>query len=86
MAENAIRIPHKLTVDERKRVNLTGAKEVIRFDEELVELDTSLGHLVIQGEGLRLKCLSLSDGAVVVDGTIDSVSYEQPRRSRGLFR
>ena len=86
MADSTLRLPHKLTVDERKRVNLTGAKEVLRFDDEVVELDTSMGPLVIQGQDLRLKCLSLSDGAVVVEGTIFSVSYEEPKRSRGWFR
>ena len=74
MADNGIRLPHKLTIDERKRVNLTGAKEVIRFDETLVELDTSLGNLVIEGSDLRLKCLSLTDGAVMVEGAISSVA------------
>lgn len=86
MADNSIRLPHKLTMDERKKVHLTGAKEVIHFDEELVELDTVLGNLVIQGSDLRLKCLSLDDGAVVVEGKIGSVSYEEPKKARGFFR
>lgn len=86
MGDSTIRMPHKLSIDERKRVNLTGAREVIRFDEELVELDTTLGNLVIQGAGLRLKCLSLTDGAVVVEGTIDSVAYEEPKKRGRFFR
>lgn len=79
-------LPHKLTLDERTRLSLTGATEVVHFDEELVELVTSHGTLVVQGTDLRLKCLSLEDGAVVIQGKIRSVGYEEPRLRRGLFR
>lgn len=86
MAETESKLPHKLTLDERRRLNLTGAKEVIHFDEELVELDTSQGVLTIQGRDLRLKCLSLDDGAVVIQGTISAISYDEGGRKRGFFR
>lgn len=86
MAENGVRLPHKLTLDERKRLNLTGAREVIHFDENTVELGTELGNLVIHGNGLRLKCLSLEDGAVVIQGEISVIAYDEPRKGRGLFR
>lgn len=86
MAETGTKLPHKLTIDERKRLNLTGAREVIHFDEELVELGTSQGVLTIQGSELRLKCLSLDDGAVVIQGSITAVLYDEPRQKRGLFR
>ena len=32
----------RLTLEGRKKLTLTGAKEVLRFDEELAELDTAL--------------------------------------------
>lgn len=79
-------LPHKLTLEERKRLSLTGATEVVRFDEEVVELNTSLGLLVVQGHDLKLKCLSLDDGAVVIQGTISGMIYEEPRQRRGFFR
>ena len=59
-------VPGKLTLDARKKLTLTGAREVVRFDEELVELNTDLGALTIEGRELKLKCLSLDDGTVVV--------------------
>ena len=86
MAENGNPLPHKLTLDERKKLNLTGAREVIHFDEELVELDTARGNLIIQGSGLRLKCLSLEDGAVVIQGNISGLLYDEPKQKRGFFR
>lgn len=76
----------RLTLDRREKLTLTGAKEVVRFDEDLVELNTDLGPLVIEGADLKLKCLSLDDGTVVVEGTIRALSYEEPSRRRSLWR
>lgn len=86
MEENGTSLPHRLVLDERKKLNLTGAREVIRFDEELVELDTARGNLVVQGSDLRLKCLSLEDGAVVIQGNISGILYDEPKQKRGFFR
>lgn len=86
MEENGTSLPHRLVLDERKKLNLTGAREVIRFDEELVELDTARGSLVVQGSDLRLKCLSLEDGAVVIQGNISGILYDEPKQKRGFFR
>ena len=86
MADQNTPLPHKLTLDQRKKLNLTGAREVIHFDEELVELDTALGRLVIQGSGLRLKCLSLEDGNLMIQGNISGIVYDEPKQKRGFLR
>ena len=75
----------RLTLEGRKKLTMTGAKEVLRFDEELAELDTAMGPLTIEGTELKLKCLSLDTGTVVVEGQVQSFSYGQPRR-RGRWR
>lgn len=73
----------KLTMEGRRKLTLTGATEVVRFDEELVELNTGLGSVVIEGTELKLKCLSLDTGTVVVEGELRSFAYEEPKRRRG---
>ena len=75
----------RLTLEGRKKLTLTGAKEVLRFDEELAELDTALGPVPSMVTELKLKCLSLDTGTVVVAGQVQSFSYGQPRR-RGRWR
>ena len=79
---------HKLTLTERKSLTLTGVTEVISFDENAVILKTGLGTLVIHGQGLQLKNLSLDGGQVGVEGTVSALIYEEPRGSglRRLFR
>lgn len=76
----------RLILEGRSRLTLTGAREVLRFDEELAELDTALGTVVIEGAQLKLKCLSLDTGTVVVEGELRAFSYGEPRRRRGWLR
>jgi len=75
-------LPHRLTLNERRQLSMTGVSEVISFDETAVVLRTEMGTLVIQGRDLQLKTLSLEGGQVAVDGTVSSLSYEEPREAR----
>ena len=81
-------LPHKLQLNERKKLTMTGVTEVVSFDETAVVLQTSLGLLIVQGQQLQLKNLSLEGGQVAVEGDIDALSYEEPREGGGrrLFR
>jgi sporulation protein YabP len=86
MAEERIALPDKLTLNERKKLTLTGVTEVVSFEENSVILKTALGTLVIQGHQLQLKTLSLEGGQVDVDGTICALIYEEPRSTGGVLR
>lgn len=79
-------IPHNLTLTERKSMTMTGVTEVIRFDECSVLLRTALGTLLVQGQDLQLKQLTLDGGNVAVDGQISALSYEEPRQGGWLSR
>ena len=82
------RLPHKLQLNERKSLTMTGVTEVVSFDETAVVLQTSLGLLIVQGQQLQLKNLSLEGGQVAGEGDINALSYEEPRQGgwRRLFR
>lgn len=79
-------LPHKLTLNERKNLTLTGVTEVIAFDETTVLLSTTLGRLEVQGENLQLKNLSLDGGQVAVDGEISALFYTQNRQKQSLWQ
>ena len=82
-------LPHKLQLVERQRLTMTGVTEVVSFDDTTVVLQTSLGTLVVQGQELQLKNLSLEGGQVSVSGTVSALIYEEPRQGGGwrrLFR
>lgn len=83
--QKAMELPHKVTLDGRNRLNMTGIKEVESFDEGMVVLHTTRGTLVIRGDGLHLQLLSLDGGQVHVDGTVNSLTYEDGVRTGGFF-
>ena len=73
------KLPHKLSLNERRELTMTGVTEVVSFEENAVVLRTALGTLIVQGSGLQLKTLSLDGGQVAVDGQIAALVYEQSR-------
>ena len=79
-------MPHKLSLDQRKSLTMTGVSEVVSFDENTVVLKTGLGMLVVQGRQLQLKNLTLDGGNVAVEGEISSLVYEQIRQGGWLGR
>ena len=85
MAQQPLQLPHKLTLNERSSLTMTGVTEVVSFDDTAVLLRTGMGDLTVQGQGLQLKTLSLEGGQVAVDGTVSALIYEEPRQSGGLL-
>lgn len=77
---------HKLTLTRRAKLSMTGVKEVVSFDENTVVLVTCMGTLVIQGEGLQLRLLSVEGGQVAVEGKVASLHYEPERPAGSLLR
>ena len=82
---------HHVILEEREQLAVSGVEEGESFDENTIVMYTSRGTLVVRGENLHIEKLSLDGGDLKVEGTIDSLSYEESRRDRGsllsrLFR
>ena len=75
--------PHKLTLNERQKLTMTGVTEVVSFEDSGVVLQTSLGTLMVQGRDLQLKTLSQERGQMAVDGTVSALVYEEPKTPGG---
>ena len=76
---------HRLVLEQRKSLSVTGVTEVVSFDENLVHLKTQQGVLLIHGEGLSLKTLTQQGGQVAVEGLIKALQYEEVRAAAGGF-
>lgn len=85
MAEQTI-FPHRVSLNERKELTVTGVTEVVSFDEEAVILKTSLGTLNVHGRQLQLKNLSANGGQVEVTGNVAALIYQQTKPSGGWLR
>ena len=79
-------LAHRLELEGRERLTVSGVEDVERFDETGIIMSTSVGTLVITGEDLHIGKLSLEGGELYVDGRITSISYEDtPNRQGGFF-
>lgn len=83
--------PHHLILEERSSLSVSGVEEVESFDENAIVMVTSRGTLVVRGEELHIEKLSLDGGDLKVEGSIESLTYEDEGREKGgllarLFR
>lgn len=77
--------PQKLTLDNRHKLAVSGVQDVESFEENAVVLHTNRGVLVIRGQDLHLRQLSVDGGQVVVEGSVDALIYEESRKEGGFL-
>ena len=70
---------HKMVMINRKNCSLTGVTDVIAFDENEVILETDMGMLMLKGQGLHIKHLTLEQGEIELDGKVDSFLYSEQK-------
>ena len=66
---------HRLELDGRESLTVSGVEDVERFDETGIVMSTAVGTLVVTGEDLHIGKLSLDGGELHVDGRIDSLTW-----------
>lgn len=76
-------VGHRVVLEDREHLTISGVEEVERFDESAIVLTTALGTLEIQGEDLHIEKLSLDGGDLRVEGTVSALIYETDERPRG---
>ena len=75
--------PHRVVLEDRQQLTISGVEEVESFDESSILLSTAQGGLEVQGEGLHIEKLSLDGGDLKVDGLVNALIYEPRGRERG---
>lgn len=76
MVDN-IRKGHRLVMDNRELVALTGVQRVQSFDPKEIILETELGILSIKGDQLGIKLLNLDEGMVDLEGNVSALIYQK---------
>ena len=85
MTELGKEFGHRLTLEARERLCVTGVSEVDSFDEETVVMMTARGKLIVRGQGLHIEKLSVDIGELAVEGMIQSLIYSDEIRSSGFL-
>lgn len=72
-------------IENRKKLNISGVKDVTSFDDETVLLDTTLGKMTVKGEGLRIESFNTVTGDLIAVGKVHAVVYMSDARTSGGF-
>lgn len=79
MEERKEPLQHRIVWTDRKLGSITGVTDVSSFDETTVILETEQGILTLKGKNLHIGKLSLEQGEVEMDGSIESMVYTGSR-------
>lgn len=79
-------IPQNILIENRKRLKVTGVKDIDGFTESKVVVETVLGELAIKGSDLHVITLQADSGELLVTGEISSLCYTGFNANAGLFR
>ncbi len=77
--------PHRLILDERRDLSVSGVEEVVNFDEDQVSVQTVKGLLLVRGENLRVERLEKNAGELTISGLVTELSYEETGPGRGFW-
>lgn len=75
-------------LENRKKAAVSGVKDVLSFDDQMIILDTDLGILTLKGNDLRINKLSTDTKEVKIIGEINSLAYsvKHDKNNDGIVR
>ena len=76
---------HNITLKDRSKLTVSGIEHIYSFNDKKVEVRTSAGEMVIEGENLDMNKLSLDENIISIEGTINSIVYSKERKPQESF-
>lgn len=64
-----------IVLENREKLNISGVKDVLSFDDQIIIVQTTLGLLTIKWENLRVNKLNIDTSDFSIDGNISSLAY-----------
>ncbi len=79
-----------LTLNNRKRLEITGVKKLESLNKTEFFVDTILGLLLVRGEDLEMQHLDIEKGILWIVGRVSSLSYldedNNKKKDEGFFK
>lgn len=72
-------------IENRKRLNISGVKDALSFDDETILIETSLGQMTIKGDNLHIESFNAQTGDLTAEGRIHAVVYMSDSKNSGGF-
>lgn len=80
-----VRRGHSVIAEDRKKLTLSGIKDVISFDEETLLLETVMGRLTVKGAGLHITNFDTASGELSAEGKLYAAVYTADESGGGFF-
>ena len=77
-----------LILENRNKLSISGVKDVLSFDDQVVIMETELGMLTVKGDNLKINKLSIDTSEVIVEGEINNLGYNDHSKKEndiGIF-
>ena len=69
------RTGHRVSLEEREHLSLTGVMDVEEFNEDGIKAETEMGLIVVKGRELSVTRLDLEAGELEIEGEVESLEY-----------
>ena len=66
---------HKIILNFRESLSITGVKEIINFDDKNINLKTICGEMSVDGENIHINVLNVENGEFEISGKINGINY-----------
>lgn len=86
MNKPVIELPQNIILEGRKKLKVSGVKDIDSFSETKVVLNTVLGELLIKGEDLHIIMLETETGDFSLSGNVSSLVYNSFSSNANIFR
>lgn len=74
-----------ISLESRRKLSITGVKEVENFDDNTITLITDLGTLSIKGSEIKIEKLNLDSGEVSATGDFYAFEYISDENTKRTF-
>ncbi len=83
--DEVIKQNSNIIIENRKKVNISGVRECVSFDDETVMLETVLGNLTLKGEKLHIINFDTKSGDFSLEGKIHALAYTANQSGGSFF-
>ena len=80
-------LEHKVTIENRKAMTVSGVGQVVSYDEYRIVLRTDYGTLIIRGRDLVAGEISSATNTLKLTGRIETIQYKAAKdKSEGFLQ
>lgn len=80
-------LEHKVTIENRKAMTVSGVGQVVSYDEYRIVLRTDYGTLIIRGRDLVAGEISSATNTLKLTGRIETIQYKAAKdKSEGILQ